>query len=71
LEKSNRFNKLITLCDLGVGGERGIVYSPDGICTAQSATQYKDAIKVLEIIRLDENGNECECNARAILDIDF
>lgn len=36
------------------------MFSLDGICPSESATQYKDAIKVLEIIRLDENGNECE-----------
>lgn len=39
--------KLKLLGNLGVGGERGDVFSPKGICPSQSATQYKDAIKIL------------------------
>lgn len=35
------------LCDLGVGGERGVVYDSNGIIGALSATQYKDAPKVM------------------------
>ena len=40
-------NGLIVLADIGVGGQRGMIYSTQGICPCQSATQYKDAIKVL------------------------
>ena len=40
--------KMIILGDLGVGGERGIVYSTKGIAGALSATQYKDATKIME-----------------------
>ena len=39
--------KLRFLGNLGVGGERGDVFSTNGICPSQSATQYKDAIKIL------------------------
>ena len=39
--------KLRLLGNLGVGGERGDVFSINGICPSQSATQYKDAIKIL------------------------
>ena len=35
------------LCDLGVGGERGRVFSVDGIIGALSATDWKDAEKIL------------------------
>ena len=35
------------MCDLGVGGQRGVVYYPFGISPALSATQYKDPNKVL------------------------
>lgn len=35
------------LCDLGVGGERGRVFSADGIIGALSATDYKDPEKIL------------------------
>lgn len=35
------------LGNIGVGGERGDVWNPDGICPSESATQYKDAIKIL------------------------
>ena len=35
------------LCDLGVGGQKGIVYYPFGICSALTATQYKDPHKIL------------------------
>ena len=39
--------KLMLLGNLGVGGERGDVFSTESICPSQSATQYKDAIKIL------------------------
>ena len=41
--------KLKFLGELGVGGERGYVFDKSGLCPSESATQYKDAIKVLEI----------------------
>ena len=40
--------KLIILCDLGVGGERGRVFSPKGKSCAISATEYKDPAKVVK-----------------------
>lgn len=42
--------KLKLLGNLGVGGERGDVFSMNGICPSQSATQYKDAIKILSVL---------------------
>lgn len=43
----NDSKKLKLLGNLGVGGERGDVFSINGICPSQSATQYKDAIKII------------------------
>ena len=43
----NDSKKLKLLGNLGVGGERGDVFSINSICPSQSATQYKDAIKIL------------------------
>ena len=43
----NDSKKLKLLGNLGVGGERGDVFSVNGICPSQSATQYKDAIKII------------------------
>jgi len=40
--------KIIVLCDLCVGGERGRVMSGGGISPAISATEYKDALKVIK-----------------------
>lgn len=37
------------------GGERGEVFMVDGLCPSQSATQYKDAIKV--IVNEKQQGN--------------
>lgn len=39
--------RIIVLCDLGVGGERGRVLDRKGIAGALSATEYKDAMKVV------------------------
>ena len=41
--------ELKCIADIGVGGERGMIFSFDSICPCQSATQYKDAIKVVVI----------------------
>ncbi len=40
-------NQIITLCDLGVGGQKGIVYSTQGISASLTATQYKDPPKII------------------------
>lgn len=43
----NDSKKLKLLGNLGVGGERGDVFSTSGVCPSQSATQHKDAIKII------------------------
>lgn len=43
----DRKTEIFPLCDLEVGGQKGIVYYPYGICPALTATQYKDPCKVL------------------------
>ena len=45
----NLNKRLIVLCDLGVGGERGRVLDRQGIAGALSATEYKDAMKVIKL----------------------
>lgn len=40
-------NKLIIVGHLGVGGQRGYVFRPDGVCPCLSATQYKDPTKIV------------------------
>lgn len=42
-------NGFIYLGNLGVGGQRGDVFYETSICPCQSATQYKDPIKVLVV----------------------
>ena len=44
---------LIVLCDLKVGGERGRVFAEYSIIGALSATDWKDAPKVL--VKEDDN----------------
>lgn len=44
--------------DLGVGGERGMVFLPTGYCPCESATQYKDPIKVMMVEIYEDNNNE-------------
>jgi DNA (cytosine-5)-methyltransferase 1 len=46
-ERTNERTK--PCCDLEVGGQRGIVYQTDGILPCESATQYKDPTKILEL----------------------
>lgn len=46
-------NKVITLCDLGVGGQKGLVYHIGGVSAALTATQYKDPHKI--IVKAKEN----------------
>ena len=40
-------NQIMTLCDLGVGGQKGLVYAPSGISASLTATQYKDPPKII------------------------
>lgn len=40
--------KIIVLCDLGIGGERGRVMSGGGISPAITGTEYKDPQKVVK-----------------------
>jgi hypothetical protein len=40
--------KIIILCDLGVGGERGRVLDRKGIATSVTATEYKDPLKTIK-----------------------
>ena len=51
-EYGRKIKEIKALCDLEVGGQKGIVYYPFGICSALTATQYKDPHKVL----LKKNG---------------
>lgn len=46
-EYGRKIKEIKALCDLEVGGQKGIVYYPFGICSALTATQYKDPHKVL------------------------
>jgi hypothetical protein len=41
--------KIIILCDLKVGGERGRVLFRGGQATTISATEYKDPMKVIKV----------------------
>ena len=45
--------KIIVLCDLGVGGERGRVMFGGGIATAVTGTEYKDPQKVVKNVKKD------------------
>jgi len=49
--------KILVLCDMEVGGQRGRVFSNQGIIGALSATDWKDAPKcvVKEIVKKDDN----------------
>ena len=46
-QTNKQTNKAICLGNLGVGGQKGDVFRSDGLCCCESATQYKDPIKVL------------------------
>lgn len=50
--------KIITLCDLERGGERGRVMARYGISTAITGTEYKDPQKV---IKRYERHNRIRC----------
>lgn len=45
--KINSNKRIIVLCDLGVGGERGRVFAPRSNAPAVTATEYKDPMKVI------------------------
>ena len=53
--QSDISSQCIVLCDLGVGGQRGRVFSMKGTVAALSATDYKDPPKVLVPVN-DEEG---------------
>lgn len=40
-------NKIISLAHIGTGGQKGWVYSSDGIAPTLPATQYKDPTKII------------------------
>lgn len=46
--ENKKNNRLILLCDLGVGGERGRVFSKNGIMPSVTATEWKDPMKVIK-----------------------
>jgi hypothetical protein len=50
--------RLIVLCDLGVGGERGRVLHRKGLATAVTATEYKDPMKVLKKCKRKSSSKE-------------
>ena len=45
-----------TVCDLGVGGQRGRVFSTNGIVGCLSATDYKDPPKILQVGNIVKTG---------------
>ena len=47
MAKAN-LHKVKTLCDLGVGGERGRIIFRGGCAATLSGTEYKDPQKVLK-----------------------
>lgn len=51
---SSNKNGMIVLADIGVGGERGLIFDCCGISPTLSATQYKDPVKV--VIGVQNNG---------------
>ena len=52
--------KIIVLCDLGVGGERGRVMDGGGIAPALTGTDYKDAQKVLKRYGKQIDNTRCD-----------
>ena len=48
----------MVVADIGVGGQRGLIYDSHGIAPTLSATQYKDSTKVL----VYERNNETRSN---------
>lgn len=49
-------NRMIQIGDLGVGGQRGRIFSTHGIIACVSATDWKDAQKIL----IRRKINDCE-----------
>lgn len=50
-------NKIIIVCDMGVGGQRGRVFDIGGVIGALSATDYKDPPKILMPNHKNNNKN--------------
>jgi hypothetical protein len=46
-------DKIIALCHVGVGGQKGWVFHTQGISPCLPATQWKDPTKVLVYVRSD------------------
>lgn len=53
-------HKIIKYGTLGVGGQKGIVYSTSGVCCCLAASQYKDATKIL--VRIDNENKYNQTN---------
>ena len=51
-------HKIIKYGTLGVGGQKGIVYSTSGVCCCLPASQYKDATKILVRINNENKYNQ-------------
>ena len=49
-----------------MGGQRGVVYQTDGIQPTQSATQYKDAMKILEIVGAEKQSTSHSATDRQL-----
>ena len=45
--KKENTNKIIALGHIGVGGQKGRIYSANGICPTIPATTWKDPIKIV------------------------
>jgi len=56
--RKNLNRGLIVLCDLGVGGERGRVFSKNGIMPSVTATEWKDPMKVIKKWKESEYGKQ-------------
>lgn len=46
-------NKIIVVSHMGVGGQRGRIYHPDGIAPCISSTTHKDATKI--VVKYESN----------------
>lgn len=46
-------NKIERLAHIGVGGQKGCIYSANGCSPSLTATQYKDPTKIIISVRKD------------------
>lgn len=53
-------NKLIQIGDLGVGGQRGRIFSTQGIIPTVSATDWKDPQKILVKQRINDKSDNTD-----------